>query len=274
MNCRMCSSPFSLRLKIVSIARISLASVLLVLPGFSRIEGAVALPASPCTLAWNLSQDDSVTGYALYFGIAGSSETNRQVLGMTNTVTFFNLLASSNYFFYVVAYDANGLESPPSNILYYKPQALSPLKLTSPIQGTMNLQFRVAPSSVCLIEYTPSLNPAQWQILGGATADSNGNITITDSEAGSSPTRFYRAVLYSSPQVLSSVTLASVVAGTVTLQFHAVPGTVCQVQYTPSLNPAQWQILGGATADDNGNVTMTDQPPANTPGRFYRAFIP
>jgi hypothetical protein len=251
----------------------------LVLTEFSRLEGAivlpasVALPASPCTLGWNQSQDVSVAGYVLYYGITGST-TNRQVLGMTNTVTLFNLLVSSNYFFYLTAYDAEGVESSPSNVVYYKPQVLSPLKLTFPVQGTMNLQFSAAPGSVCLIEYTPTLNPAQWQILGSATADSNGNITITDSEAGSSSTRFYRAALYSNPQVLSSLKLASVVAGTVTLQFHAVPGTVCRVQYTPSLNPPQWQTLGSATADANGNVTMTDQVSGNTPGRFYRGVVP
>ena len=190
---------------------------------------------------------------------------------MTNSVTLFNLLASSNYVFYVVAYDANGVESPPSNILNYKPQALSLLKLTSPARGTMNLQFRAAPGSVCLIQYTLTLNPAQWQILGSGTADANGNIIITDPRAGNSPSRFYRAVLYSNPQILSALQISSPVAGAVKLQFHAVPGTLCQVQYTPSLNPAQWQVLGSATADANGNVTVNDRPPANTPGRFYRA---
>ncbi len=274
MKCCTCSLSVSLRFKILSIARISLASVLLVSPEFSRLEGAVALPASPCTLGWNLSQDVSVTGYVLYFGITGSSATNRQVLGMTNTVTLFSLLASSNYFFYLTAYDAEGVESPPSNVLYYKPQALSLLKLTSPVQGTMNLQFRAAPASVCLIEYTPSLNPAQWQILGSATADSNGNITMTDSQAGKSPARFYRAVLYSSPQVLSALAITCSATGTITLQFRAAFGTVCRVQYTPSLNPAQWQTLGSATADSNGNIAMTDQVSGNVPSRFYRAVTP
>ena len=273
MKCCTCSLPVIPGFKIFLIAKIWLVSGLLVLPGLSRLEGAVALPAGPCTLAWNLSQDVSVTGYALYFGIAGSSATNRQVLGMTNTVTLFNLLASSNYFFYVVAYDAEGVESLPSNVLYYQPQVLSPLKLTSPVRGTMSLQFRVAPESVCLIQYTPTLHPTQWQILGSATADLNGNIVITDPTAGSSPSRFYRAVLQSIPQVLSSLKLVSPVAGTVNLQFHALPGAVCQVQYTPSLNPAQWQTLANATADTNGNVTLADQPPANTPSRFYRAVL-
>jgi len=232
---------------------------------------AVALPASPCTLGWTLSHDASIAGYALYFGISGSLATNRQALGRTNAVTLFNLFASSNYFFYVVAYDASGVESPPSNIVNYKPQVMSRLKLTSASPGTKNLQFRAAPASVCLIQYTPTLKPAQWQILGSATADANGNITFADPTTGSAPSRFYRAVLYSSPQVLSAFKLTSPAKGTINLQFHATPGTLCQVQYTPSLNPPQWQTLGSATADTNGNVAFTDRPPANTPCRFYRA---
>ncbi len=273
MKCCTCSLPGSPEVTIFSFAKICLVTVLLILPGLSRVEGAVAIPASPCTLAWNPNQDVSVTGYALYYGITGST-TNRQVLGITNTVTLFNLLASSNYFFYMTAFDPEGVESLPSNVLYYKPQALSPLKLTSPVQGTMNLQFRAAPGSICQIQYTPSFNPAQWQILGSATADSNGNIVINDQVSANIPSRFYRAVLYSSPQVLSALKVASVVAGAVTLQFHAATGAVCRVQYTPSLNPPRWQTLGSATADASGNVTITDRPPANIPSRFYRAVTP
>jgi hypothetical protein len=62
--------------------------------------------------------------------------------------------------------------------------------------------------------------------------------------------------------------------GTITLQFLATPGTVCRVQYTPSLNSPQWQTLGSATADSNANIAMTDQVSGNTPSRFYRAVTP
>jgi hypothetical protein len=274
MKSRTCSLSVSFRSKFISIAKIFLIGVVLVLPRFSRLKAAVVLPASPCTLSWNLSQDVSVVGYALYYGINGSTTTNRQALGLTNAVTLFNLLASSNYFFYIVACNAAGVESPPSNVLYYNAQAISSLKLTSPAQGTMNLQLRTAPGSVCIVEYTPSLNPAQWQNLCSATADSNGNIAVTDQPSPNIPSRFYRAVLYSSPQVLSAMAINCSTAGTITLQFHAASGTACRVQFTPSLNPPQWQTLGSATADSNGNVTMTDQVSANTTGRFYRAVTP
>ncbi len=169
-------------------------SFLLVLPNFTRLEGAVALPASPCTLEWNLSQDVSVAGYTLYFGIMGSSATNRQDLGMTNTVTLFNLLASSNYFFYLTSYDVKSVESPPSNVLYYNPQVLSALAITCSATGTITLQFRAATGAVCRVQYTPSLNPPQWQTLGSATADANGNVTMTDQVSGNAAARFYRAV--------------------------------------------------------------------------------
>jgi len=168
---------------------------LLVLPGFARLEGAVAPPAvaSPCTLGWKLAQNGSVAGYVLYCGITGST-TNRQILGMTNTVTLFNLLASSNYVFFLTTYDANGVESPPSGVISYKPQMLSSVNLTLPVQGMMNLQFRAAPGTVCRVQYTPTLSPPQWQTLGSATADSNGNITMTDQPPANTPARFYRAV--------------------------------------------------------------------------------
>jgi len=264
-NCTCC--------KIVLILRILLVSSSAFLTQFTRIEAGV-LYASPCTLAWNYSPDSSVAGYALYYGITGSGATNRLDVGMTNMATLYNLLASTNYFFYVTDYDCNGIESPPSTVMYYTPQALSAVKLTALANGTMSLSFQAAPGSVCLVEYTPSLNPAKWKIWGSATADSNGNITITDQVSGNTPSRFYRAVFYSNPQILSALAITCSATGTITLQFLATPGTVCRVQYTPSLNSPQWQTLGSATADSNANIAMADQVSGNTPSRFYRAVTP
>jgi hypothetical protein len=156
---------------------------------------AAALCAIPCTLAWNQCQDTNVSGYALYYGITGSATTNCVDVGMTNQVTLNNLLASSNYFFYVVAYNGSGLESPSSTVIGYTPPALSALKLTALANGSMSICFQVATGAVCYIEYSPTLSPAQWQTLGSATADANGEVTLTDSSTGNSPTRFYRAAV-------------------------------------------------------------------------------
>jgi hypothetical protein len=144
-------------------------------------------------LGWNPSPDPTVAGYAVYYFAAGSSVTNRQDVGMTNETTLFTLSACSNYTFYVVAYDASGLESPPSNIVSYNPQVLSSLNVIPAAAGTVNLQFSAAPGTPCHIEYSPTLNPTQWQTLGSATADENGNVTLTDTVPGAAPARFYRA---------------------------------------------------------------------------------
>lgn len=267
-----CSLPAALRFSTLSLAKSCLVSALLISCAFTRASAAVAIPASPCTLGWNRSPDSSVAGYAIYYGIAGSI-TNRQDVGMMNNVTLYNLLMSSNYFFYVVAYNAGGIEGPRSSVLNYKPPGLSRLKLSSRVRGIIGLQFRAAPGSGCLIQYSPTLNPPQWRVLGTGTADAYGNISVTDATAGSAASRFYRAVLYSSPQVLSAINVISPAAGTVNLQFQTRPGAICLVQYTPSLNPPQWQTLASVTAGANGNVSVSDQPPANTPSRFYRAVV-
>lgn len=160
----------------------------------TRIEAAPLL-AAPCTLEWDQPRDSVVAGFALYYGVTGSGTTNRLDVGMTNIVTVYNLLACSNHFFFVAAYNAGGIESVPSSVLYYSPPALSALKITRLAGITMNLQFRAAPGSACRVEFTPSLNPAHWQTLSSAIADANGNVTIRNPLPRNLATRFYRAVL-------------------------------------------------------------------------------
>ena len=178
----------------VLMVRMFLACSLVLLPQFTRIEAAI-LYAIPCTLQWDTCQNTCAAGYALYFGQTGSTTTNRVDVGMTNQITLNNLLASSNYFFYVVAYDSVGVESPPSNVIHYSPPTLSPLRVTPLPNGALNLLFQTAPGAACHVEYTPSLNPANWQLLNNTTADTNGNVTIIDPRSGNPPTRFYRAVV-------------------------------------------------------------------------------
>ncbi len=169
-------------------------SSLIFLTQLMRVEAA-APAATPCTLAWDLSPDPTVCGYSLFYGITGSTITNRVDVGNTNMVTLKSLLASSNYFFYVVASDIYGTKSPPSTAMYYRPAALSELKLTQLADTTMSLHFLAATGAVCHVEYSPTLNPSQWQTLAGATADANGNVTLIDPLTGNPPARFYRTVL-------------------------------------------------------------------------------
>jgi hypothetical protein len=167
--------------------------ICLFLPGFAR-GAAATITAAPCTLAWNPGTDGSIAGYAVYYGLTGSTTTNRLDAGAVPTATLYNLTIGSNYFFYVVAYNMNGIESSPSQLIYYNPAALSGLRLAAQSNGTMVLQFRTAPGAVCTVQYTASLINPQWLTLGNAAADASGMITVVDPLAGQVPARYYRAV--------------------------------------------------------------------------------
>jgi len=161
---------------------------------FGRLEAA-PLRASPCTLAWDTTSNPVVSGYAVYYGVRGSAATNRLDVGLTNQVTFKNLYAATNYFFYLASYCAWGMESSPSAMMYYTPSVVSSLKAVPLVNGTMSIRFQAATNASCHVEFTPSLAPAQWQTLGTATADANGNVTITDPLTGKPSKRFYRAAV-------------------------------------------------------------------------------
>jgi hypothetical protein len=147
----------------------------------------------PVTLAWDASPDESVTGYALYYGLADASVTNRVDVGPAQSFMLTNLYSVSNYFFYVVAYNVLGMESVPSGVLTYSPLALTKLRLSTLQDGSTVLQFRSGAGSPCRVEYSSSLNATQWQTLATTNADANGNVSINDPTVGMVASRFYRA---------------------------------------------------------------------------------
>ncbi len=192
-SCKSCKT-VSVRSGKLSIGRLLLTGSLAFWIPLTQVQAA-PLCASPCTLAWDSSPDPLISGYAIYYGVTGSTMTNRVDAGLTNQVTVNNLSAGSNYFFCVVAYNVGGLESQPSKVMCYAPPAVSGLELNPLTNNTMNVRFQVATGSVCHVEFTPKLNPPQWRTLGSATADANGNVTINDPLTGKLPYRFYRAAV-------------------------------------------------------------------------------
>lgn len=154
---------------------------------------ATAVLAYPCEIAWTASPDPTVGGYAVYYGVEGASVTNRIDVGTDCFVTLPDLLASADYFFYVVSYNTNGIESLPSNIVDYAPPALSAPDLKLLPDGSATVQFLAATDAACHVEFSPSLSPPQWQLLGAGTAGSDGQVTVTDT-LGQAAERFYRVV--------------------------------------------------------------------------------
>lgn len=75
-------------------------------------------------LQWNSSSSSSTVGWAVYYGVEGSSVTNRLDVGWALATTITLLDPSETYFFYVVSYDVFGNESAPSNVILYSTPAL------------------------------------------------------------------------------------------------------------------------------------------------------
>jgi hypothetical protein len=146
----------------------------------------------PVTLAWDASRDTNVIGYALYYGLENAAATNRVDVGPALSATLTNLYAGTNYFFLVVAYNAAGIESLPTGLIYSTP-AISGLRIAKLSDGSTVLRFRSAVGSPCRVEYS-SLQDGQWLTMARTNADAAGYVVVTDPSPGLPASRFYRGV--------------------------------------------------------------------------------
>jgi hypothetical protein len=171
------------------IARTALVALL-----FAKATATLATTAAPVTLSFNPSPTEGVTGYKIAYRVIGTSVTNIMDVGTGTTVILNGLTAGTNYLISALAYMADGQESEQSTSIIYTPPAVSKLALTKTTPSSMQLKFRSAPGSSCRVEYRTNLTVGVWQTLTTGIANSNGDIAVTDSLRGNSPTRFYRAV--------------------------------------------------------------------------------
>jgi hypothetical protein len=161
-----------------------------------RASQLFAGSAIPLTLEWQSSYDPSVTGYALYYGVNGGPATNRMDVGLATSVVLRDLMAQTDYAFYMVAYNADRVESDPSNELLFTAKAISALRMGQFVAGRMSVSFDVAPGAACHVEYTDTLSPPNWKLLATAIADSNGLVTVIGPALPVPGTsRFYRAAV-------------------------------------------------------------------------------
>ena len=63
-------------------------------------------------MAWDPSPGTNlIANYNVYYGVASTTYTNVVAAGTNTTVSIFNLLNSTTYYFAVTAVDTSGLES-------------------------------------------------------------------------------------------------------------------------------------------------------------------
>ena len=83
-------------------------------------------PSGAITLTWDACSNSNAMGYVIYHGPVGGGFTNSTVLdNCTTTATLSNLAAGLTYFFFVTTYDAQSVESAPSNIIFDTPLPVS-----------------------------------------------------------------------------------------------------------------------------------------------------
>jgi hypothetical protein len=146
------------------------------------------------SLEWDASPDATVTGYIVYYGTESGRYGSSTNVGNQLQARVDGLETGRRYYFVVTAYNAEGLESVPSNEADAEiPSVPSP----GPIvieqrggswavrgQGVAGVTFR--------IEYRESLTGGAWITLGTATADAAGSFDYVDVAGTNSASRFYR----------------------------------------------------------------------------------
>ena len=76
-------------------------------------------------------------------------------------------------------------------------------------------------------------------------------------------------LFYTAPAI-SSLRLSQLSGGVMKISFHVAPGAACNVEYTDTLTPPNWNLLTIAIGDSNGLVTINDPVLALGGSRFYR----
>jgi hypothetical protein len=178
-----------------------LAAMLLLLGQLmTRADLAIGDPGSTSgisiSMAWDASPDTTVAGYYIAYGLSSDSCTNELDAGNATSATLSGLEEGVTYYFVVIAYDGNGLESPPSNEIVYVAQTPPPATpITLQIQNTstagLNISFNAPTDGTYQIQATQDFQ--SWETLSTTNAVA-GPVTFPLPDPTVYAQRFYRMV--------------------------------------------------------------------------------
>ncbi len=263
-------------------------------------SSSLAQTVQNVTLAWDASPDASVVGYILRYGIVGGISTNSLDVANQTTGTASNLNAGTTVFFFVTAYNAQRLESLPSNLITYTvpgvnntPPTISSIanqtiaagRTTGPISFTVgDMDTPLSSLTLSGNSSNPTLVPSANIVFGGSganrtvtvtpTAAQTGTATITVSVSdGSASTSksFAVTVLPNTPPTISSIPNQVITANTATPPIPFVIGdaetpvtglVLSRSSSNPTLVPSNNIVFGGSGT----NRTVTVTPAANQSG--------
>lgn len=246
--------------------------LLLQLTASSSAEAQVI--AKPVTLGWNAATDISVRGYAIYYGRTSQPTNTRIDAGSQLNCTISGLTVGVAYRIYAVSYDAQGVESIPSNQLTFTPTTPAPLlQIARLVNGNMRLNYAAGLNTTCAVQFASSPATTYWQTLTNIAADASGNILVTDTTASRVPQRYYR--IAHTPQPLTSpVSTTLQLNGSMRLNWTTPPAATSRIQYAASPNATTWTTFTTVTSNDEGQATYLDVTAGSAGIRFYRAVTP
>jgi hypothetical protein len=243
--------------------------------GTGAADGQTVTKAKPVTLGWEASPDAGVAGYAVYYGPVSSGDLIRIATGLNLTCRLTNLNVGVTYRIFAVSHNALGLESPPSNEVYYTPTTpavpQARLQVARLPDGNMRLNYPAPASGPYAIQFAPTPDARNWQTLTNVSLGAAGELVFTDATAAKVPQRFYR-VAHSAQPVVVGTQVARQPNGAMKLAGLTAPEAYVQIQFTPVLGTA-WTPLGNVFADAEGRFAFTDVTASTTGNRFYRMVI-
>jgi len=153
-----------------------------------------ALPTGSVTLMWSPSPSPDIAGYNVLYGVASGVYTTRVSTGNTNSVTLYDLVPGTTYYFVVTCYNTAGDESAPSNEAVYTvptdPSRL-PVLLGNAVSSAGSFSFTVPGGSGTNFAVEASVDLVNWVRVAINTAP----FTFVDTNSKQFEQRFYRTVL-------------------------------------------------------------------------------
>jgi fibronectin type 3 domain-containing protein len=163
---------------------------LAMLYGPAAVGATTPLATQSLTLGWTPSPSTNVAGYHIYYGSDGTNFQYEMDAGTNTIFEVSGLQEGETNSFVVTAYDAQGVDSAPSNLITYV------------VPGTVNIASKAGAGSPAIITFPvvtgytyqvqASVNLITWSNVWQTTATSNGWIQFEDSESTHLNTRFYR----------------------------------------------------------------------------------
>jgi hypothetical protein len=166
------------------------------------VSPATNPPASSTvvSLGWTASPSPNAAGYFLCWGLASGQCTNQLDAGNVTNVAVAALTASTTYFFTIVAYDATGDQSVPSNEIQYSapnPAAAPQLSIQPPARTNSNpnavgLSFQGSAGATYTVLATQDF--VEWRAVWTTNCLSDGPVAFSATDTSNYRQRFYRLV--------------------------------------------------------------------------------